>query len=286
MKVILSRKGFDSSAGGCASPIVDGRLVSLPIPDSDSQIRYQDLQHEAVGNLGQVVADLTRGRIAADHGAHLDPDLDPLAISRGSEWCPIFGQVDAAQSHLEAQGVGPGDIFLMFGWFRDVEKVRGVYRFVNAAPDIHAIYGWFQIGSILTLGASPDKSRFPSWAIYHPHFYGSRGPNNSLYVAADELVIDGVTTGLPGAGRSAEFQPPLQLTAADSTLRSVWQLPAWFDPKRSSTPLSYHGNPTRWEKGDDGVRLRAAGRGQEFVFDTEVYPEAHDWLRELIRVPA
>ncbi|MEL6529675.1 MAG: hypothetical protein AAFQ27_06905, partial [Pseudomonadota bacterium] len=28
MKVILSRKGFDSSAGGGPSPIVDGRPIS------------------------------------------------------------------------------------------------------------------------------------------------------------------------------------------------------------------------------------------------------------------
>jgi len=34
MKVILSRKGFDSSYGGCPSPILpDGTLLSLPIPE-------------------------------------------------------------------------------------------------------------------------------------------------------------------------------------------------------------------------------------------------------------
>lgn len=33
MKIILSRKGFDSVAGGCASPIINGKtLLSLPIP--------------------------------------------------------------------------------------------------------------------------------------------------------------------------------------------------------------------------------------------------------------
>jgi len=34
MKIILSRKGFDSSYGGCPSPILpDGTLLSLPIPE-------------------------------------------------------------------------------------------------------------------------------------------------------------------------------------------------------------------------------------------------------------
>jgi hypothetical protein len=32
VKLILSRKGFDSAAGGVPSPLIDGRPVSLPIP--------------------------------------------------------------------------------------------------------------------------------------------------------------------------------------------------------------------------------------------------------------
>jgi len=44
MKVILSRKGFDSAYGGYPSPILpDGKMVSLPIPLEDS-IRYSDLK--------------------------------------------------------------------------------------------------------------------------------------------------------------------------------------------------------------------------------------------------
>ncbi len=44
MKVILSRKGFDSQYGGKPSPILpDGRLISLPIPSQDDKLRYSDL---------------------------------------------------------------------------------------------------------------------------------------------------------------------------------------------------------------------------------------------------
>lgn len=50
-------------------------------------------------------------------GAHLDPDMDRDAISREPGWQPLFGQVDAARSHLINQGVQKGDLFLMFGWF-------------------------------------------------------------------------------------------------------------------------------------------------------------------------
>lgn len=41
MKVILSRKGMDSEAGGIPSPILpDGTLLSLPIPDNTSGQKY------------------------------------------------------------------------------------------------------------------------------------------------------------------------------------------------------------------------------------------------------
>ena len=37
MKVILSRKGFDSGAGGYASPLFirEGKFISLPIPEEN-----------------------------------------------------------------------------------------------------------------------------------------------------------------------------------------------------------------------------------------------------------
>ena len=44
MKVILSRKGMDSTSGGMASPILsDGMLLSLPIPDNTVGTAYRDL---------------------------------------------------------------------------------------------------------------------------------------------------------------------------------------------------------------------------------------------------
>ena len=45
MKIILSRKGFDSSAGKQASPIMpDGTLLSLPIPDEEDTNMFSSLQ--------------------------------------------------------------------------------------------------------------------------------------------------------------------------------------------------------------------------------------------------
>ena len=75
MKLILSRKGFDSSAGGGPSPILpNGRMVSLPIPDKHSPILYADVMWDE-GSISSLVSDLTHGRIPPSYRAHLDPDL-------------------------------------------------------------------------------------------------------------------------------------------------------------------------------------------------------------------
>ena len=117
MKLILSRKGFDSSAGKKPSPIFpEGTMLSLPIPDKASTITYKDIAGNACASVGELVQDLAK--ISPTHRAHLDPDLSAHSIPRADGWRPLFGQEGAAESHLENQGVGPGDIFLFFGLFR------------------------------------------------------------------------------------------------------------------------------------------------------------------------
>ena len=44
MRLILSRKGSDTSFGSVPSPIFpDGRMVSLPIPDKSSSVTCGDI---------------------------------------------------------------------------------------------------------------------------------------------------------------------------------------------------------------------------------------------------
>ena len=112
MKIILSRKGFDSSSGGKPSPIFpDGRLVSLPIPDAQSPIYYDNIRWQEY-NLGSIVSDLTHGKILPEHPAHLDPDINIENLKRDSKWKPIFGQTGASQGHLRNCNIQNGDIFL------------------------------------------------------------------------------------------------------------------------------------------------------------------------------
>ena len=47
MKIILSRKGFDSQYGGHPSPILpDGTLLSIPIPSKDEIYKFSELYHK------------------------------------------------------------------------------------------------------------------------------------------------------------------------------------------------------------------------------------------------
>ncbi len=275
MKLILSRKGFDSANGGCPSPILDGQLCSLPIPDAGASTRYRDISSFNGSSIARLVEDLTGGRVRRGDGAHLDPDLRRDAIARAYGWRPIFGQAGAAQSHLARHKIGRSDLFLFFGCFRSAEKIGGAFRFVRDAPKIHVIFGWLQIGRVAP--ATNIVAEIP-WAAGHPHLDApDRYKNNMLYFASDRLTSIGLATR--GAGTFDRIRPELILTKADSNC-SVWQLPRWFEP-RGRPALSYHSKASRWTDCETSTRLQSVGRGQEFVLDVEQYPEARDWLRSI-----
>ena len=279
MKIILSRKGFDSSCGGVPSPILpDGTLYSLPIPSQDSPITYDELRL-GKGRLGPLVEALTNHRVRRGHGAHLDPDLRPSAYPRLPGWRPLFGQDGTAQAHLENEGVDVGDLFLFFGWFRQTERTEQGFRFMRGAPDLHVLFGWLQIGAVVSLDDS--RSELPSWARYHPHVHGDSEGNNTLYVARRRLDLDGSGHGAAGGGVFRSYNQRLCLTARGQT-RTRWRLPGWFFPADGRRPLTYHRNRERWRRTEDHTLLRSVPRGQEFVLDTDDYPEAVAWARNLI----
>lgn len=150
MKVILSRKGFDSTAGGCPSPIVDGRPYSLPIPArTRTRVCYGDLPND----VGSILCSVTNDDTWAERHCHLDPDLDAQAMKRRPGWRGALGQVGRAQRHLRNQAVADGDLFLFFGLFRAVRHVNGRWRFEGASE--HRVFGWLQIESIVTVGENP-----------------------------------------------------------------------------------------------------------------------------------
>ena len=96
IKIIFSRKGFDSVAGGIPSIKRGQHIKSLPIPyKKNTMTTFNDL------GLGKVVNDLTKNKIKPTDTCHNDPNL-----ITGQ-----FGQVGAAQTYLENNEVGIGDFF-------------------------------------------------------------------------------------------------------------------------------------------------------------------------------
>ncbi|MFX0139394.1 MAG: hypothetical protein ACFFDN_37485 [Candidatus Hodarchaeota archaeon] len=285
MKIIFSRKGFDSSAGGCPSPILpDGRMISLPIPDKHSPIRYKDIRWQEY-KLGSLVSELTGGRIPASHFAHLDPDLNRESFSRKSGWRPIFGQTGVAQGHLRKNRIQPGDIFLFFGLFRDVTNTSLNFEWNKRKRLRHVLWGWLQVDEILKVDNCPP-SRY-SWARYHPHFYTGLEKDNAIYIARRYLELPGIRKKkLSGAGTFLYFSEQLALTEKTSTKPSQWELPKWLYPRDGKSPLTYHSNMARWQLTKKGTKLSTVSRGQEFIFDTEKYPEAIGWVKNLLVINA
>ncbi len=283
LKIIFSRKGFDSKYGGVPSPVLpDGRMASLPIPSSAGR---PACEVQAFGtSLGEVVAALTGGRLNAGTSVHLDPDLDLHAASRAFGWCPAFGQVGSAQSHLARQGVGIGDLFLFFGWYRHAEHLAdGRWQYVAGAPNFHGLFGWLQVTDILKLDAL-DQHEIPTWLHSHPHVEFSprfAGKGNTIYLAQGELALGRRRSEIQAGGMFSRWSPKLRLTANGQS-RSVWQVPSWMNPSAGRKPLSHHSAPERWIRQGDDLLLKTVPIGQEFVLDAAEYPESVDWAYNLI----
>lgn len=271
MKVILSRKGFDSSYGGCPSPILsDGTMISMPIPDEGGNCRFDELFLPDGRTYMDAWKEFTPHGIHTET-CHLDPDIRENArkvLPFG--WKPAFGQRNAAEGHLENKGVSTGDLFLFFGLFRKTRYRDGKLVFIPREKQIHAIFGWLQIGEIVR---GKDVLRF-SW---HPHaddehIFGKHGEsgNNTIYAASDRLIIDGVDAGVPGAG-VFPFAEKRVLTVPGMNQVTRWKLNEVF----GKVPLSYHYDPARVKDG----YFQSVAKGQEFVFDDD--PRVTEWVRKL-----
>ncbi len=282
VKIILSRKGFDSGYGGVPSPVLPGgRIVSLPIPSKAGLPARMCYANELC--LGDVVQDLTGGRLNRDDSMHLDPDLGRSSLARKPGWRPAFGQVGAAQSHLSNQGVTVGDLFLFFGWFQQVELQKSHWKFVSNSKDFHSLFGWLQVGEIVDVDATAVQE-MPAWLADHPHIAhrsSFAGQRNTIYLASDRLSFDPKCQSLPGGGMFEHWTPDLKLTAEGQS-KSVWNVPSWLEPSAGRPALTYHGNAERWTRHANGLTLQTVAKGQEFVLNANFYPESINWARQLI----
>jgi Nucleotide modification associated domain 3 len=250
MKIIFSRKGFDTKFGGVPSPIIDGVAYSLPIPTGDypSKSRYGDL------NLGDVLSKVNaKDDLTADSQCHEDPMfwLDRCA----------FGQVSSAQGVLKNGQVREGDVFLFFGLFKEL----------TSDDRHHRIFGYLKIDEKCTI--DPPTKGEVVWRRLeaqgaprrHPHTL-SKWDNDGTWQKNNTIYI--------GHGRKAKKAPDfLRLTKPDGPA-SFWCVPAWL--------RNIERTPRAWRWRDDGtLHVRV---GQEFIVDIEDLPEPKAWLDEIVAV--
>lgn len=259
MKIILSRKGWDSGYGMRPSPVFgDSSIQSLPIECSPPSPAYSNLTPAAIRAqgfpcLGDFLASY-HPTLGGSGIAHLDPDLEFGALTRAAGWLPCFGQDNSsmAASHLDRQGVGIGDLFLFYGWFDDVERHgKGWNRKGN---DRHIIWGWLQVGSIVDPSA---PTGIPAWLTYHPHvIHRSTYVRNRIYLSAPVLNVgDNAISGVPGAGLFGREIAARCITSQPGS-RKLYPtaMPPWITPTRHR---------------------------QEQVWDSNTEPKAVSWLRQL-----
>lgn len=248
MRIVFSRKGFDTKFGGVPSPIINGVPYSLPIPTGDypSVSTYDDLE------LGDALSKAKpKGGLTAHCRCHEDPMF-------WHDTC-AFGQTSGAQGVLKNGEVKVGDVFLFFGLFREQ----------GSDARHHRIFGYLKVEEMFPID-TPTRGeevwrRLEAEGAQRRHSHtiaiwdngGAWQKNNTIYL---------------GRGRKAKrASDMLRLTKPDRPA-SFWSVPECLREARL---------PQRtWRWCEDGT-LRVIV-GQEFVADVRDLPEPKRWLDAII----
>jgi Nucleotide modification associated domain 3 len=272
-------------------------MISLPIPEHNSSHRskqsskscphrhvtYNDLSLRHGERVAKLAFQLSKRKIRPSDCVHLDPDIRrELRDPRSTKLPLTFGQDGSPQTEL--RDLRDGDLFLFFGWFRDAcEFASDSYCFAREGPDVHAIWGWLQVGQRLELKS--DMSMARKVANHHPHVsHPELRENNFLYVASETLSF---LPHLEGAGTLNKFHEGLRLSDAQANLRprkrlrSNWSLPAFF----KHVHITHIPKLSEWPRVGENILGKAANYpGQEFVFETKGHEtELAKWLDGIFR---
>lgn len=278
MKVILSRKGFDSSYGGYPSIVFpDNSMQSLPIPSSNDTVSYSTIAckhysgslHDAMKAINKKIKTSEWVDLTTETTCHLDPDLNLEALPRLENWKGCFGQAGAAQGVLASHDIKKDDLFLFFGWFKKFQKDRDSL-IPEKGEGKHAIFGYLQIGDVLYTKKDlfNGQGNVPEWLKYHPHAQAIRSEreSNCIYIARETCSWN---PSIKGYG-VFQFDKDLVLTK-EGLSRSKWNLPDIF----RNVKMSYHSDES-WKDG----YFQSAHRGQEFVIEEN--SAIQHWAKKLI----
>ena len=202
MKVIFSRKGFDSSYGGYPSIILPeemgGKMISFPIPESNPEVKTIEaknltyiLDNEKRLSLEEFFKQLKivdtinvpefsqngkkaprrkgiKEQVINDIKYKTVFHYDPQVPKPGYDYA-AFGQSGAAASHLLSKKIGKGDVFLFFGTFlktflNDNNKIK----YDSRMHEIQAIWGYMIVDDIFHIKPGKNDIFIKEGSNYHP----------------------------------------------------------------------------------------------------------------------
>jgi hypothetical protein len=265
-RIVLSRKGFDSTTGVIHSPVIDEIFYSLPIPEGGSDLFYKDLKAKGIAlDLLTIIRQLGAKQYSE---CHVDPNLNPKLYGLDTEdgWSPAFGQDEAALSHLlETNGIKSGDVFLFFGRFKHAKFNMNRIEY-SKSKEFHAIFGFMEIGEIVNikmgLTAEMKEKYFNHPHVKHQEYYHN---NSTLFIPANKSKH-----GFAKTVGTFKFSKDLVLTSDDGKL-SDWQMPKPFWGKNFTYKLNI----------DKKGKVKSPGRGQEMVGNANT--EMLGWIKDKIK---
>lgn len=263
-RVILSKKGADTSYGKVASIIENDVFYNIPIPMSNKKentTKYSDIVLSDGTNLLDKIK--TYYKNFEDDFCHLDPNLSKyLGATHG-----IMGQTDNAQNFLKTNKIKKGDVFLFFARYAEGRHgdIVGNVR--------HVIWGYLIIDDIIepqqnfTETDRAKKEKQYPWIKDHPHWkfedYKNKH-NNCIYIGKDFGVFN--------------YRPELNLTLPYAKPR-YWSLPEKLNGLKIKSETS-----SKTSKGKtitDGNFTLSTTYGQEFIIEES--KKAEEWALALIK---
>jgi len=188
MKVILSRKGIDTSSGGRPSIIDDDdNLISIPIPDYLDEVRNKDLHNgDFVKRIEQVYENAfgdakpmpERQFLGQMNLSYCHPDPNITNYFGNKDFLGSLGLNTRPWGLDKNEMVDKDDIFLFFGRFEKLKEDKAHY----------VIWGYLQVGEVVPIKGLDDEERDYCWRRTHnPHLNKAKYSNesNTLYVAKE-----------------------------------------------------------------------------------------------------
>lgn len=285
MKIILSRKGFDSTTagGGSSSFVYEDKCYPLPIPEVGTGIKYEDLVFDKEKDISilSVMRDLNINQFTE---CHFDPYLSDYMLKNKNnvDWKKSLGQCGSAQGHLINNGIkkDTDTLFLFYGWFNKLERINGKFKyspFNNYSKEgVHLIYGYLQVETILEIN---KNNTLKDWGN-HPHEINKNYylGENRIYVARDKFSED---DNLDGAGLF-KFSKELILTEIGKS-RANWEFPIFFHPDNGVEITYLPNNENKWKKENDKAKVKAYGQFQESVVKKDKNKLIENWAIDLIK---